>query len=74
MRDTYFYLPDDKARRLVTLYSYTDGTGLVAHQGSGADFEVNDTLYPVIGAKTYFSGGAGLSSTAVTTGYFCRCC
>ena len=25
---------------------------------------MTDALYPVIGAKTYFSGGAGLSSTA----------
>lgn len=64
MHDTYFYLPDDKAGRLVTLYGYTDDGGLVAHEGSGSDFEVNDALYPVIGARSYFSGGAGLSSTA----------
>lgn len=64
MKDTFFYLPDDKADRLVTLYNDVDGVGLVEHAGSGTDIEVNDALYPVIGAKTYFSGGAGLASTA----------
>ena len=64
MNDTYFYLPDDKADRLVTMYNAVEGVGLVEHAGSGTDIEVNDALYPIIGAKTYFSGGAGLSSTA----------
>jgi CubicO group peptidase (beta-lactamase class C family) len=64
MTDTYFYLPEDKAERLVTLYNHVDGVGLVEHEGSGTDIEVNDALYPIIGAKSYFSGGAGLSSTA----------
>lgn len=64
MNDSYFYLPEDKAHRLVTLYNDVDGVGLVEHAGSGTDIEVNDALYPVIGAKTYFSGGAGLTSTA----------
>ncbi len=64
MKDTYFYLPDEKAGRLVTLYNNVDGVGLVEHEGSGTDIEVNDALYPIVGAKTYFSGGAGLSSTA----------
>jgi len=64
MNDTYFYLPHDKAGRLVTLYNDVDGVGLVAHEGSGTDIEVNDALYPIVGAKSYFSGGAGLSSTA----------
>jgi len=64
MSDTYFYLPDGKADRLVTLYNDVDGVGLVEHAGSETDIEVNDALYPIIGAKTYFSGGAGLSSTA----------
>jgi CubicO group peptidase (beta-lactamase class C family) len=30
-----------------------------------ADIELDDTNYPIAGAKTYFSGGAGLSSTAL---------
>lgn len=64
MTDTYFYLPDSKADRLVTLYNDVDGVGLVEHQGSDIAGEENDALYPIVGAKTYFSGGAGLSSTA----------
>jgi CubicO group peptidase (beta-lactamase class C family) len=64
MNDTYFYLPEAKADRLVTLYNDVDGVGLVEHQGSDLVSGVNDALYPIVGAKTYFSGGAGLSSTA----------
>ncbi|MBT8097609.1 MAG: serine hydrolase [Woeseia sp.] len=64
MNDTHFYLPEDKAGRLVTLYNAVDGVGLVAHEGSGTDIGANDSLYPILGAKTYYSGGAGLSSTA----------
>mgnify|MGYP001817509123 CR=1 FL=1 len=64
MRDTHFYLPEEKADRLVTLYSHVDGTGLVAYQSSDFDTGANEALYPVSGAKTYYSGGAGLSSTA----------
>ncbi|MGI9233796.1 MAG: serine hydrolase domain-containing protein [Woeseiaceae bacterium] len=64
MTDTYFYLPESKADRLVTLYNDLDGVGLVEHQGSDIAGDENDALYPIIGAKTYFSGGAGLSSTA----------
>lgn len=64
MGDTYFYLPDAKADRLVTLYSEVEGTGLVEHQRSDFVTGINEALYPVRGAKTYFSGGAGLSSTA----------
>jgi CubicO group peptidase (beta-lactamase class C family) len=63
MQDTHFYLPEDKADRLVTLYSHVDGTGLVAYQSSDFDTGANEALYPVSGAKTYYSGGAGLSST-----------
>ncbi len=64
MNDTYFYVPEAKADRLVTLYNDVDGVGLVEHQGSDLVSGVNDALYPIVGAKTYFSGGAGLSSTA----------
>ena len=63
MNDTYFYLPDDKADRLVTLYAATDD-GLVVSQGDEADIILDDPLYPVSAARSSFSGGAGLSSTA----------
>jgi len=62
MTDTYFYLPPDKAGRLVTLYSYVDG--LRVTQGTEGDINFDNPRYPVEGAASYFSGGAGLSSTA----------
>ncbi len=57
MNDTRFYLPDSKANRLVTVQHKLDG--------EWQKFPVTsyDPDYPVKGAKTYFAGGAGLSST-----------
>lgn len=63
MNDTFFYLPEDKSDRLVTLYAAVD-EGLVVSQGDEADIKLDDPRYPVAGARRYFSGGAGLSSTA----------
>lgn len=59
MNDTRFYLPDSKAGRLVA----------VQQKNSKGEWEkypatFYDTDYPIKGAKTYFAGGAGLSSTA----------
>jgi len=62
MTDTHFYLPPDKSNRLVTLYADVDG--LVVSRGDEADIKLDNPLYPVEGARAYFSGGAGLSSTA----------
>jgi CubicO group peptidase (beta-lactamase class C family) len=58
MNDTYFYLPEGKANRLVTV-QYKDKNGKWEH------FPVTsyDPEYPVKGARSYFAGGAGLSST-----------
>lgn len=58
MNDTWFYLPDDLADRLVPVQHSVDG--------KWEHFPVTfyDPDYPVKGAKRYFSGGAGLSSTA----------
>ncbi|AWW31747.1 serine hydrolase [Echinicola strongylocentroti] len=58
MEDTWFYLPDSKADRLVTVQQKVDG--------EWQQFPVTfyDTDYPKKGARTFFSGGAGLSSTA----------
>lgn len=55
MKDTYFYLPSDKFTRLVKVSTEDKNHHLINFTG---DF-VN---YPVSGG-TYFSGGAGLSST-----------
>jgi len=63
MRDTYFYLPDSKAERLATLYAEVDGR-LRVSDGTEGDIKLDNPRYPVEGARRYFSGGAGLSSTA----------
>lgn len=57
MNDTRFYLPDNKAERLVTVQYKING--------EWKKFPVTsyDPDYPVKGAKSYFAGGAGLSST-----------
>ncbi|MCC5932171.1 MAG: beta-lactamase family protein [Cyclobacteriaceae bacterium] len=59
MNDTYFYLPQQKANRLVTLQR-------LGADGGWESYPVTfyDPAYPVKGARTFFSGGAGLSSTA----------
>lgn len=58
MDDTWFYLPEDKASRLVSVQHKKDGRW--------ERFPVTwyDPEYPVKGAKSFFAGGAGLSSTA----------
>ena len=58
MDDTWFYLPYDKASRLVIVQEPADG--------GWKRFPVTsyDPDYPVKGARSYFAGGAGLSSTA----------
>jgi len=58
MDDTWFYLPDEKHERLVAV-----------HQKKAGKWErypvtFYDPDYPIKGARRFFSGGAGLSSTA----------
>ncbi len=67
MNDTYFYLPDAKASRLVELYS----------KGSVNDklsVHANETYrkYAISGARSYFSGGAGLLSTIEDYAKLCQ--
>ncbi len=59
MKDTWFYLPDDKASRLVPVQQ--------PEMGKWVRYPVTfyDPAYPVTGARRFFSGGAGLSSTIV---------
>ena len=59
MNDTYFYLPEEKAHRMVTVHRPENGKW-VKYTGN----EYYDADYPVKGAKTYYGGGGGLSSTA----------
>lgn len=58
MNDTYFYLPENKASRLVTVQK--------PENGKWVRYPVTfyDPDYPIKGARRFFSGGAGLSSTA----------
>lgn len=60
MKDTYFYLPKNKQNRLVALHGNKDGK--VFKMKSGA-YDALDPDYPKL-QGTYYSGGAGLSSTA----------
>ncbi|MFC5192637.1 serine hydrolase domain-containing protein [Algoriphagus aquatilis] len=57
MNDTRFYLSEAQAPRLVTVHTRKDN--------KWASYPVTfyDPAYPKSGAKTFFSGGAGLSST-----------
>ena len=64
LQDTHFYLPEDAADRLVTVYSEVADEGLVAAQDMELPLTLGSANYPVEGARSYFSGGAGLSSTA----------
>jgi len=59
MEDTYFYLPETKADRLVPVQTIREGEW-VKYLAT----PYYDPDYPVKGAKQFFSGGGGLSSTA----------
>jgi CubicO group peptidase (beta-lactamase class C family) len=58
MQDTWFYLPEAKASRLVTIHRKANG------KWEGFPTTFYEPNYPITGAKRFFSGGAGLSSTA----------
>ena len=60
MNDTYFNVPADKANRLVTVYTEDDQHHIIKWNHT---FRHIDPDYPIM-KKHYFSGGAGLSSTA----------
>ena len=60
MKDTYFNVPMSKAERMPTVYTEDDSNKIIEWSPTFRDINPN---YPII-PKTYFSGGAGLSSTA----------
>jgi CubicO group peptidase (beta-lactamase class C family) len=68
MKDTYFHVPKEKATRLVNLYKEDSIGKLVKAESKmlngpvGADYPLNNS--------TYYSGGAGLSSTIYDYGIF----
>lgn len=60
MKDTFFYLPASKSDRLVPVQTKNkDGEWI---HFTDTFYDVN---YPKTGARMFFSGGAGLSSTAL---------
>lgn len=65
MKDTYFYLPREKADRLVPVYQSSEN-------GPPTPTDYPLIHYPIRGAKTFFSGGADLSSTAYDYFLFCK--
>jgi CubicO group peptidase (beta-lactamase class C family) len=68
MKDTYFYLPSDKASRLVPLYKLNEKNKAEAY---AAKFENGgDPNFPLTPNGSYFSGGAGLSSTTLDYALF----
>jgi CubicO group peptidase (beta-lactamase class C family) len=58
MTDTWFYLPSDKGKRLVPVQWKVKG------EWDTYPVTFYDPDYPVKGSRSFFSGGAGLSSTA----------
>jgi len=63
MNDTYFYLPKEKQNRLATLSTEDSLKHTVNARGRTTMFKKFDPDYPKFNGN-YFSGGAGLSSTA----------
>lgn len=61
MKDTYFVIPREKASRLVNLYTETPEGKLIKANGNMLNGPTTAN-YPLIN-NTYYSGGAGLSST-----------
>jgi CubicO group peptidase (beta-lactamase class C family) len=63
MNDTYFYLPPEKQSRLVKVSGEDQTHHVIALKSSYFD-------YPLLQNGTYFSGGAGLSSTTLDYAIF----
>lgn len=59
MDDTWFYLPKSKNKRLVSIQTKKEGKWIKYPETARYNPD-----YPIEGSKTFFSGGAGLSSTS----------
>lgn len=60
MKDSHFNVPAEKAERLPTVYTENKEKNIILWEKTHRNIDPN---YPLI-QKTYFSGGAGLSTTA----------
>ncbi len=74
MKDTYFFVPDNKLDRLATAYTYYPDKGLNRFPDApiveGAFVYSAD--YAFRSPRKLFSGGAGLNSTAADYARFCQ--
>jgi CubicO group peptidase (beta-lactamase class C family) len=68
MKDTYFNIPTVKAKRLVNLYT-EKSPGNLMKADAGMLNSAAASNYPLV-PHTYYSGGAGLSSTLYDYGIF----
>ena len=73
MQDTYFYIPDEKADRLVTLYAEVDGVNFAYPTAQKA--ASNSTIRAIRSRvrRSYFSGGAGFRRRPTITSVSYRC-
>jgi CubicO group peptidase (beta-lactamase class C family) len=75
MKDSYFFLPEDKVSRLAAAYTYYAEKGFqlipekMVVKEDGIAYLAD---YPYRGPRTYFSGGGGLCSTAEDYYRFCQ--
>ena len=75
MKDTAFFLPDEKVPRLATAYTYYADKGLqpILEKQAVKEGQFSYSAdYPYRGPRTYFSGGGGLCSTAEDYYRFCQ--
>jgi len=74
MKDTYFYVPDNKLNQLAAAYTWYDGKGLSRFPETPIveGTFVYSADYPYRGPKKLYAGGAGLCSTAADYARFCQ--
>jgi CubicO group peptidase (beta-lactamase class C family) len=74
MKDTYFFLPDNKVGRLATAYTYYVDKGLNRFPDTpiAEDSFIYSADYSYLGPRKLFSGGAGLVSNALDYARFCQ--
>jgi CubicO group peptidase (beta-lactamase class C family) len=74
MKDTSFYVPEDKLNQLATAYTYYPDKGLSRFPDTPiveGPFSYSAD-YPYRGPKKLYAGGAGLCSTAADYARFCQ--
>ena len=74
MKDTYFYVPDNKLNQLAAAYTWYDGKRLSRFPETPIveGTFVYSADYPYRGPKKLYAGGAGLCSTAADYARFCQ--